>query len=228
MRHKRAFRKLGRTTSHRKALRRNMAQSLFEHGQITTTLEKAKELRPFAERLITLAKKARAGELGARRRIHHLMGERFFIPAEHQEEYNDMSDTERRAARQSRSGRRHRTGDPKGSLAFTTRAVSHRLIQDIAERYADRPGGYTRLVRLSSTRLGDQGAQAVLQLVGEEETPGSVPKPGKSARRRRADVRYGAVMKASKKSGARAAQREPEQAEPTDGGSAGETQRETE
>ncbi len=60
MRHLVARRKLNRTSEHRGALRRNMAQSLFEHGQITTTLAKAKDLRPFVEQLITLARKARA------------------------------------------------------------------------------------------------------------------------------------------------------------------------
>ena len=80
---------------HRKALRRNQAQSLFEHGQITTTLQKAKDLRPFAERMITLAKKARQGDLGARRRLQRLLTERFFIAVEHQDEYDNMSNAGR-------------------------------------------------------------------------------------------------------------------------------------
>lgn len=202
MRHRIAFRKLGRTMEHRKALRRNMAQSLFEHGQITTTLQKAKDLRPFAERLISLARKARQGDLGARRRIHRLMGERFFIPKEHQSEYEDRSDAGRRAVMKSRSGRYYRTGEAKGVLPFTAQAVSHKLINEVAERFEGRTGGYTRIVRLGRTRLGDQGAQAVVQLVGEEDVPSNVPKPAKSARRRRIDARYAAVMKAPKKKSA--------------------------
>ena len=184
---------------HRKALRRNQAQSLFEHGQITTTLQKAKDLRPFAERMITLAKKARQGDLAARRRLQRLLTERFFIPVEHQGKYDDMSNAGRRAVRRSRSGRHYRTGEGKGSLSFTVMAISHRLINEIAERYEDRQGGYTRIIRLAKTRVGDQGAQAILQLVGEEEVPSNVPKPAKSARRRRIDARYAAVVKSGKK-----------------------------
>ncbi len=199
MRHRRAFRKLGRTMEHRKALRRNQAQSLFEHGQITTTLQKAKDLRPFAERMITLAKKARQGDLGARRRLQSLLTERFFVPSERQEEYDNMSNARRRAVQRSRSGRHYRTGEGKGSLPFTVTAISHRLINEIAERYEDREGGYTRIIRLAKTRVGDQGAQAILQLVGEEEVPSNVPKPAKSARRRRIDARYAAVVKSGKK-----------------------------
>ena len=199
MRHRLAFRKLGRTMEHRKALRRNQAQSLFEHGQIKTTLQKAKDLRPFAERMITLAKKARQGDLGARRRLQRLLTERFFVAVEHQEDYDNMSNAGRRAVRRSRSGRHYRTGEGKGSLPFTVSAISHRLINEIAERYEDREGGYTRIIRLAKTRVGDQGAQAILQLVGEEEVPSNVPKPAKSARRRRIDARYAAVLKSVKK-----------------------------
>ena len=86
MRHLVAHRKLNRTKEHRLALRRNMAQSLFEHGQIRTTLPKAKDLRPFAERLITLALKARSGSLAARQRLISMLGDRAVIPKEHQEE----------------------------------------------------------------------------------------------------------------------------------------------
>ncbi len=184
---------------HRKALHRNLAQSLFEHGQITTTLPKAKDLRAFAERLITLAKQARGGSLGARRRIHRLMSERYLIPKEHQEAYDGMSDAQRRNVRQSRSGRRHRSGASTGALPFTAQATSHRLIQEIAPRFEDRPGGYTRIIKLAQTRIGDSAAQAILQLVGEEETPSNVPRPGRSARRRRSDARYAAVMKGGRK-----------------------------
>lgn len=183
---------------HRKALRRNLAQSLFEHGQVTTTLQKAKDVRPFAERLITLAKKARSGDLACRRRIHRLLTERFFIAQEHQEEYDSMSNAKRAAVRRARSGRHYRTGQGRGALPFTTQAVGHRLINELAERFEDRDGGYTRIVKLARTRVGDQGLQAVLQLVGEEEVPSNVPKSAKSTRRKRVDTRYAAVMKAAR------------------------------
>jgi large subunit ribosomal protein L17 len=101
------------------------------------------------------------------------------------------------------SGRRYRTGEPKGRLAFTAESVTHRLIETLAPRFEDRPGGYTRLVRLADRRLGDHSPMAMLQLVGEEEPPVSLTKPGKSARKRRADARYAAAIKAAKARGAK-------------------------
>jgi ribosomal protein L17 len=123
------------------------------------------------------------------------MSERYLIPKEQQDAYDGMSDAERQAARQSRSGRRHRAGQSKGRAAFTSEAVSHRLITQIAERFAERPGGYTRIIRLSRARIGDAGSQAILQLVGDEQVPGNIPKAAKSARDRRINARYAAVMK---------------------------------
>jgi large subunit ribosomal protein L17 len=206
MRHRIHQRKLNRTTEHRKALLRNMAQNLVEHGRITTTLPKAKALRPYFERLVTLAVKTRkladaddqAGALRARRRIHQLLGDRGLIPAEHRSDYDGMSDARRARTMRMASGRRYRTGDPKGRLVFTAESVSRRLIEKVAPRFEDRPGGYTRLVRLATRRLGDAAPLAVLQLVGDEEAPLSVTKPGKLARHRRADARYAMAIKASK------------------------------
>src|SRR5512146_2957663 len=108
MRHRVALRKLNRTKEHRLALRRNMAQSLFEHGQIRTTLPKAKDARPFVERLITLAKDARDGSLAARQRLTSLLGDRAVIPKEFQDDYEQMSDAGRARVLRSRSGRRNR------------------------------------------------------------------------------------------------------------------------
>ena len=201
MNHRRSQRKLNRTSAHRRAMQRNLAQSLFEHGQVRTTLPKAKDLRPFAERLITLAKRARGGNLNARRRIHSLMSDRSMIPADHREAYENLSDAKRHQVLVGRSGRYHRTGAPKGRLDFTAERVTHRLIETIAPRYEDRPGGYTRIIRLADRRIGDQSQLAVLQLVGDEESPGSVPKPRKSARRVRVDARYAAAIKAAKAPG---------------------------
>jgi len=196
-----AHRKLNRTTSHRRALRRNLAQSLFEHGQITTTLPKAKDLRPFVEKLITLAKRARDGSSSARSRLMQLLGDRAIIPADHQEAYEVMGDAKRAKVLRSRSGRRHRTGEPKGGLKFTAESVYHRLVNTVAPQFADRPGGYTRVIKLAKARLGDAGATAVLQLIGEEEAPGSVSRPEKTARQRRNDRRYAAVAKGAKGEG---------------------------
>ncbi len=206
MRHRIHQRKLNRTSEHRRALMRNMAQSLIEHGKITTTIPKAKNLRPFVERLVTLAVKTRkltaasdnAGALRARRSIHKLLTDRGLVPKDHQSTYDAMSDAHRAKTMRMQSGRRYRTGEPKGRLAFTAESVTHRLIESIAPRFEDRPGGYTRLVRLAKKRVGDAAQLAVLQLVGDEEAPTSLTKPGRSARRRRADARYSMAIKRAK------------------------------
>lgn len=210
MRHRKHFRKLNRTAEHRLALRRNMAQNLFEHGSITTTLPKAKDLRPFAERLITLAVRARAkagsdpvASLRARRAIERLLGDRAIIAADKQDDYDAMSDAMRRKTLRMPSGRRFRTGDPKGRLAFTAESVINRLVERIAPRYEDRAGGYTRVIRLSGVRLGDAAPKAVLQLVGNESGPGAVSKPAPGARRRRTDARYAMAVKISKARGSK-------------------------
>lgn len=184
-----------------------MAQSLIEHERITTTLPKARNLRPFVEKLLTLAVKTRkltsasdtAGALRARRAIHKILGDRGIVPKEHQPTYAAMSDAHRAKTMRMQSGRRYRTGEPKGRLAFTAESVTHRLIETIAPRYKDRTGGYTRLVRLADRRLGDSTPLAVLQLVGDEETPTSLTKPAKSARRRRTDARYAMAIKLAKR-----------------------------
>lgn len=134
MRHRVAGRHLSRTSEHRLALRRNMVASLFEHETISTTIQKAKEVRGFAEKLITLAKK---GDLASRRRAIALLNNRDI--------YED------------RDGKNVKTG-----------TVIGRLFSDIGPRYLDRPGGYTRIIRLSKRRLGDNGQLVLLQLVGSE------------------------------------------------------------
>jgi large subunit ribosomal protein L17 len=136
MRHRVAGRKLSRTKEHRLAMRRNLVASLFEHETISTTIEKAKEVKPFAEKLITLAKK---GDLNARRRAISLLGNRDIVSNEDGVEVK------------------------KGT-------VIGKLFSDLGPRYLDRPGGYTRIIRLSLKRLGDNGQLVLLQLVGDEET----------------------------------------------------------
>jgi large subunit ribosomal protein L17 len=195
-------------------MQRNLAQSLFEHNQVRTTLAKAKDLRPFAERLITLAKKSRQGSLTARRQIHKLLSDRSLVPADHQDAYEKMSDAKRRKTLRAPSGRRHRTGEAKGKLAFTGQSVTHRLINTIAQKYEDRDGGYTRIIRLADRRIGDHSELAIIQLVGDEKGPGSITRPGKTARQKRADARYAAAVKASKARG-KPKKRSAAQADPT-------------
>ncbi len=135
MRHRVAGRQLSRTSAHRRALRRNLAQSLIEHETISTTIEKAKEVKPFVEKLITLAKK---GKLQHRRQVISLLGNRNIVAFE--------------------------DGGPvrKGT-------VVGKLFSELGPRYLDRPGGYTRIVRLSLRRLGDNGELVLLQLLGADE-----------------------------------------------------------
>lgn len=207
MRHRIHFRRLNRTAEHRWALRRNMAQSLFEHGSITTTLPKAKNLQPFVEKLVTQAIRAHkarkagdaATELAARRSIDQLMGDRVIIPAAHRGEFDGMSDAARAKSLRMASGRRYRTGEAKGRLAFTADSVTRRLIEKVAPNYLDRPGGYTRIVRTAERRIGDGSELAVVQLVGNEVSPGSLAKPDRGARRRKADARYALAVKINRK-----------------------------
>lgn len=205
MRHLVAHRKLNRTAKHRLAMRRNMAQNLFERGQIRTTLAKAKDVRPFVEKLITLARIASKGSLAARQRLIAALGDRAVIPAESQEEYEGMSDAARSKVLRSRSGRRHRLGGAKGGMPFTASSIVHHLITEVAPRFEDRPGGYTRVIRIGRSRRNDNAPEAVLQLVGEEESPGNVTRPERTARKRRAERRYATaakLLKGGKKSGA--------------------------
>lgn len=149
MRHRIFGKQLSRNTAHRRALRRNMAASLFEHGTIRTTAVKAKEIRPFVEKLITLA---RQGTLAARRRVISILQDRDIV-------------------------------DAKGDLADKT--VVQKLMTEIAPRYADRPGGYTRIIRLADRRIGDGGEQVLLQLV-EQVAAGEGEKPAKGKASRKA------------------------------------------
>lgn len=147
MRHRVAGRHLSRTSSHRLALRRNLVSSLFEHETISTTVEKAKEVKSFAEKLITLGKK---GDLAARRRAISLLNNR----AIYKEENGEMV----------KSG-----------------TVIGKLFSEIAPRYLDREGGYTRIIHLSKRRLGDNGKLVLLQLLGENEKCEPKPKKKKAA-----------------------------------------------
>jgi len=131
MRHRVRGRKLGRTTSHRKAMFRNQLTALFTHERIITTLAKAKELRPLAERMVTLAG---TGSLPARRKILTMVPDKEIV---------------------------------------------RRLFDEVAPRFTDRPGGYTRIMRLGR-RHGDGAEMAIIEFVdydlAEHEEGGSSPK----------------------------------------------------
>ena len=124
MRHRKAGRKLNRTSSHRRAMLRNMVTELLDNEQMITTVAKAKELRPFAEKMITL---------GKRETLH--------------------------ARRQ--------------ALAVIRRKeVVSKLFDTLASRYAKRPGGYTRIIRLGN-RKGDAAPLALIELVDRDNSSGS-------------------------------------------------------
>jgi large subunit ribosomal protein L17 len=116
VRHRRAGKKLGRDSAHRKALYSNLAGALIEHGRIKTTEAKAKAVKPFAEQMITLGKR---GDLHARR---------------------------------------------LALAELRSQDVVHLLFADVAPRFADRPGGYTRIVKLGP-RYGDAAEMVYLELV---------------------------------------------------------------
>lgn len=122
MRHRNAGRKLGRSSSHRRAMLRNMVTSLFEHERIQTTDAKAKEVRRVAEKCITLGKR---GGLHARRQALSLI---------------------------------------------RSKAVVAKLFDEISPRFAERPGGYTRILKLGN-RKGDNAPVSILELVQEAYTP---------------------------------------------------------
>ena len=161
-------RQLSRDTEHRKALRRNMVQSLFEHGKVRTTLPKAKEVSAFAEKLITLA---RRNDLTSRRRVIQLMNDRRLTD----EEQEFITDEKGRA-----------------------RTVVHKLFDEVAPKFADRQGGYTRIIKLSDYRIGDGGSLVLLQLLTEENGPRGTARRSAGLRRKRIEKRQQFASKAMK------------------------------
>jgi large subunit ribosomal protein L17 len=208
MRHKKSGRHLARTSAHHLAMRRNLAQSLFQYGQIETTLIKAKEVRPFVERLITLA---RRNTLASRQRVTAMLNDRAALARDQQEAYESMSDSDRQRVLRARTGRRHRTGRvpagyDKKKFTFVATSVVHRLMTEIAPKYVDRQGGYTRIIRLAKRRIGDGSDLALLQLVGFDETkPADLKKIIGGRRRRTAQRRRALEGKAGKSKKAEAA-----------------------
>lgn len=202
MRHRKSGRHLTRTSAHRIAMRRNLAQSLFEFGEVRTTIPKAKDVKPFVERIITLA---RRGTLHARQRVASMLQDRAIIPAEQQEAYEGMSDAHRQKVLFARSGRRMRRGSipasyNKKKIPFVAGSVVHKLFSEIAPRYAGRPGGYTRIIRLGQHRIGDNSQLAILQLVGTEQAAiGGKKRPETDRRRRAAALEAFAAGKSTKR-----------------------------
>lgn len=131
MRHLKNTCKLGRTTSHRRCLFANMLKSLIDHGRLETTIPKAKALRRYADKLITLAKK---NTLAARRQAI----------AELMIQYNSLTEKEKRAVR----------GGDTSSYNTDRRVIEH-LFSVLGPRFSSRNGGYTRIIKQATRRIGD-------------------------------------------------------------------------
>jgi len=195
MRHLKAHRKLGRTSEHRHSMLRNLATSLINSRdeRITTTLPKAKELRPFVERAITLSRKARSfADNGSDARALHLR---------------------RQAAGYFHAGNTtvsELTGKRGQLRPERTAGVAalRRLFTDLGERYKDRPGGYTRILKLGH-RDGDRAELAIIELVDnprEVEAAEAAKKRAKSASKKKKSGR-----------GKEAAKEEAAETEPDEG-----------
>ncbi len=174
MRHRRRGRVLGRSPSHRKALLKNLASALFlterdatldanapkVTGRITTTLHKAKEVRPLVEKCITIAKKSLAHEEAARA----------FEPSAERgsdawKKWRESDQWQKWvAARAPVVAARRRVIQLIGDKQAT-----QILFETVAQRFVDRPGGYTRVLKLAKPRLGDNGDRAILEFVGRND-----------------------------------------------------------
>ena len=151
MRHLKAHRKLGRSSEHRVSMLRNLATSLINarDERIITTLPKAKELRPFVERVITLSRRAASLEgNGSEAAIVHLKRQAaaYFHAGNYQRAEN--------------AGRRGTTRPPRTAGVAAVR----RLFDELGERFKDRPGGYTRIIKLGR-RAGDGAELAIIELL---------------------------------------------------------------
>ena len=197
MRHRIRGRQLSRDTEHRTAMRRNLVQSLFENGAVRTTLPKAKEVRAMAEKLITVARDGlAAGDAGpekrllnARRKVISLLRDRRLTDEDQEFILNDK-------------------GNPV--------TVVQKLFNEVAPKFADRQGGYTRIIKLSDYRIGDGGSLVLLQLLTEESKPTCTARRSAGLRRRRNEKKRTFATKASRGSrgGEQGGQGEP----PAEGG----------
>lgn len=206
MRHRRGGYRLGRTTAHRASTLRNIAAGLFEHGQITTTVTKAKAVQPMIEKIITLAKK---GDLHSRRNVIARLGadrlafDWSYLP-------KNASDEEKAAVEKLRDRAKQYFDIPAsdkvernryGELRKAPKLVNH-IFENIAPRFKDRAGGYTRIIKLGKARIGDGSELALIQFVGAEDGPEIGGKP--STRRRQADRRSAFAAKVRKGEAAKA------------------------
>jgi large subunit ribosomal protein L17 len=189
MRHRRKGRVLGRSPSHQRALLRNLASALMlterevevdevgkpqVAGRIITTVAKAKEVRPLVERCITIAKRGLAAAEKAKQ---------FAVSAE-----RDSAEWKKwRASEQwqkwAAASAPAVTARRRVITLLGDKQAARVVFEKIAPRFVDRPGGYTRILKLSTPRLGDAGPRAVLEFVGSEGRSGQAPAPQVQASR---------------------------------------------
>lgn len=143
MRHRKANFKFGRNTGHRRSLIANLMKSLIEHERIELSLAQAKELRRHADRAVTLAKRQ---TLSCRR----------MLLAKLMISFNKLTPKEARLAK---------SGDT--SSYNTDRKIVGKLFSELAERFKERPGGYTRIIKLPIPRVGDGAERCVLEYLPE-------------------------------------------------------------
>ena len=168
MRHRKAGRHLNRTPAHRLSLYRNLTRALITHERIVTTLPKAKSLRPFVEKIITLAKKAAVITDGAAaddklikaRALHYRRLAMQALGPTHGTGVYDKDDEPI-----TRPGKTNKRGK-ENPIPVT---VLEKLFKEIGPRFKDRPGGYTRIIKQHYRRLGDGGTTAIIELLKEGE-----------------------------------------------------------
>ena len=164
MRHRKAGRHLKRSSGHRRALYRNLMTELFRHERIKTTEAKARAVRPLAERLVTKARKGRAEhlvELANQRDLEKLTA---WFNARRAEQLVQLADQGEEEALEQLAQRMALHARRQVLATLTDKEVAHRLVEEIAPRFEDRPGGYTRMFKLGM-RKGDAAKMALLELV---------------------------------------------------------------
>lgn len=196
MRHKIHGKQLCVKEDHRRAMLRNLAAGLFEHGQIETTMAKAKAVQPFVEKLITIAKRR---SLATRRLLRRRINDRAihaWVADPNVKEDRKRSDFWDLPKESDIEFNRY------GELRKAPRLIEH-LLSKVAPMYANRAGGYTRIIKLGKRRLGDGTDLVLLQLVGKES--GSNVSGRRSTRRATADRRTAFAAKLRKSAAAKGA-----------------------
>jgi large subunit ribosomal protein L17 len=164
MRHRKAGRHLKRSSGHRQALYRNLMTELFRHERIKTTEAKARAIRPLAEKLVTKARKGRADrlvELAKQRDVEKLSA---WFNAKRAEQLIELADRGEEEVLEQVAGQMALHARRQVLATLTDKEIAHKLVEEIAPRFENRPGGYTRMFKLGARR-GDAASLALLELV---------------------------------------------------------------